>query len=223
MTKLYGLMVIKNESSRYLHAALTHASSYLDHIIIFDDQSDDDSATVANEFGDVVIRPDSVSSFIENESEFRQNAWSVFEDACSPTSDDWILAIDADEFLIGNNIRDTLIGYASKLEMGLTLRIPELWNLDPALIRIDGYWDSNCSSRYFRYMPGGTFAERRMGSAAFPTYVRSNLIADDLEILHVGYVDEDDRTIKYNRYSSITEGHSSRHIQSIIELSLIHI
>lgn len=218
MTNIYGLMVVRNEASRYLQAALAHAASYLDRIIIFDDQSDDETREIASEFGDVVIRPDHISSFVENESEFRQHAWSIFEDNCSPTLDDWILAIDADEFLIADNPRESLFHYSQTASLGVSLRIPELWSIDPPLVRVDGYWDRNSSPRYFRYMPGGTFAGRRMGSAAFPTYVRHDLIAEDVEILHVGYLNEDDRVVKYNRYTSISEGHSSTHIESIIKI-----
>lgn len=217
MTKIFGLMVVKNESSRYLQSVLKHLSWYLDDIVIVDDRSSDGTPRLASDFARVQIRPDDVPPFMEDESAFRQFSWLYLEDSLNPSSDDWILSIDADEFIIADHPRDDLLDLTKVNDIGVQIRIPELWNFNPPQIRVDGFWNKNMSPRFFRYMPGGTFSGKKMGCPPFPTYVKTNSISEHLEILHVGYAHKDDIYNKYERYSNISIGHSSQHIASIIK------
>ncbi len=216
MTNIFGLLVVKNESHRYLDAMLKHVSWYLDDIMIVDDQSVDDTVDIASRYAKVEVRPDHIPSFLENESAFREFAWKELEERFSPSQNDWILSIDADEFIIADHPRDDLLDLTKTSDVGVNIPIPELWTLDPPMIRVDGFWNKNMSPRFFRYMPGGTFSGKKMGCPPYPTYVKSGMVSNHLEILHVGYADQSDLEEKYSRYSSITQGHSSSHIKSII-------
>ena len=216
MTNIFGLMVVRNEAHRYLESMLKHVSWYLDGIMIVDDQSTDETAAIASEYGHVEIRPDDVPSFLENESAFREFSWLQLEKNFHPTQHDWILSIDADEFIIADHPRDDLLDLTELADIGVNIRIPELWSLNPPQIRVDGFWNKNMSPRFFRYIPGGCFSGKRMGCPPYPTYVKPGAVSENLEILHVGYACSDDVQVKYSRYSMIKEGHSSAHINSII-------
>src|SRR5690606_31029008 len=87
-----------------------HLARTVDLVLIVDDKSDDGTYEWLKDFerGSPVdmratVRSDHVSSFAQDESEFRQWAWwwmSVVSGAEIDT--DWILAIDADEFLVAH-------------------------------------------------------------------------------------------------------------------------
>lgn len=217
MTNIFALMIVKNESNRYLESVLKHLSWYVDDIIIVDDHSTDSTVDIASRFARVESRPFEVPSFLEDESQFRQFAWNQLEERLMPSTDDWILSVDADEFIIADHPRDDLIDLTKTTDVGVHIPIPELWNLDPPKIRVDGFWNKNMAPRFFRYMPGGVFPNKKMGCPPYPTYVKSNVVSNHLEILHVGYADPDDVQNKYERYSTFSVGHSSQHISSIIK------
>jgi len=219
MTKIYGVMVMKNEEHRYLKECLKWASSFLDEIFIFDDRSTDNSVEIASEFATVSIRPESSPSFLDNEALFRSEAWQSFEDLASPSVKDWVLTFDADEFLYStSSLRDSLLGY-SKLEFdSVKIDFLEVFRAqkDFLSVRIDPYWDSISSPRFFRFQKNATWAKSSMGCGSEPLYARSNpLVQTDIKMLHFGYANKVDRLEKYDRYIS-KPGHSISHVKSIL-------
>lgn len=67
MARILGMIVTKNEADRYLDCNLAWHSKLLDGIVVYDDQSDDATAEVA-EFHRCryVRRDDGVPTFLEH-------------------------------------------------------------------------------------------------------------------------------------------------------------
>jgi len=222
MTNIYGLTVVKNESKRYLKQFLEYHKDMFDSWIIIDDRSDDDTFKMCMDVGcpvSVFRRPESTSSFLENESSFRSYAWKLFESEAQPKVGDWIVALDADEFLIGDveDLRDQPIEIPC-----LRIRVHEIFDQQNGVLmeRVDGYWGKIFGSRIFRYREGGQFRKKAMGCGSEPTYVKPNSCKSTnmYSIVHLGYARDQDRLDKYNRYTSLLDhGHNDTHVQSIIK------
>lgn len=221
--RILGIMPIRNEAHRYLEANLAWHKDILDGLAVYDDQSDDDSALYCWDAGaKVKTRPDSVHSFLDHEGLFRQACWEWMEEALKPEEGDWILALDADEFLVSidGDVRRQLIEVAATaLGEGVYIPIPEVFEVKDGVpyIRTDGFWRDLGAPRYFRYLSDGKFNEVPMGCGSFPNYVQSfSRLNRGLRLLHLGYVTAQDRTAKYQRYSGV-EGHNPVHIESILQ------
>lgn len=222
MTEIYGLMIMRNEADRYLEKCLTYANTFLDHIYIMDDQSDDDSVNIAAACGaTIIVRDDECPSFMDDEAALRGATWEWFYEEVGPGS--WALAFDADEFLYtksGNKLEPVL---HDSIELAVaagcvSVDIPfeELWG-SPEKKRVDGAWDVNSHPRLFKvreeeWCSGG------MGLGSQPSYAKSNvMVGADLKMLHAGYLREEDIQAKYERYSKVRGAHTSAHIKSIIQ------
>lgn len=228
--RILGAMVARNEQDRYLSQVLEWHLEFLDGIHLFDDRSDDGTAVVAADAGAVVdVRPHDVSRFLEHEGDFRQAAWESFELDMQPVpGEDWVLSIDADEFFVSQTAGperlslERLVSFARSQEANaINLRIDEIFGVDvdgTPLKRVDGFWGQIAAPRFFRYQAGGHFANRRMGCGSTPTYVRPvSAVKMAHSILHYGYADEIDRHVKHRRYTHIGQGHSSKHVDSILQ------
>jgi len=192
---------------------------------VFDDRSSDDSPEIAREFGTLVVRDEGSPSFLEHEGQFRQDGWRAFEEYMKPEIGDWVLAFDADEFLVHKNQRKVLEEFTKNNGGFVSLQIPfvEVFDVDLSgnpSYRVDGFWGTIKAPRFFAYKPGGKFQQVPMGCGSVPIYVLNTSTgtrANDLVFLHYGYAVFSDRVDKHDRYSTYPSGHNSRHIQSILE------
>lgn len=227
-------MPVKNEADRWLEACLQWASTFADELHVYDDRSDDDTASVASSYANVTVRGPAGPSFLEHEGQFRENAWHAFEVMAHPEPGDWVLALDADEFLVGNpdvNLRELVLEHCGRADAtgagAILLPVPEMFGADfgpdgrvtKLHQRMDGLWRSIRGTRLFRYQEGGSFRNKPMGCGSEPTYVteRPAMAVDDLWLLHLGYVRDEDKTMKHERYSSLLDhGHNNDHVQSIV-------
>lgn len=224
--RLHGLLCVRNEADRYLYACVAWHRAFLDGMFVYDDQSTDDSAEIARQLGArVETRPDNVMSFMQNEGEFRQASWEAFEIAMDPDPGDWVLAIDADEFLVVPRgmdpawlLRHTACALIENRSIGCRLPVREVFavnELGVPMIRVDGYWGGITGLRFFQYRTGGRFTNRKLGCGSTPFYVDPSEESKALELLHYGYARHADRIDKHNRYFG-QPGHSGTHIDSII-------
>lgn len=237
MSRLLAYMVTRNERDRYLDACLAWATQFLDAIAVYDDRSDDETSDVAVKYGaHVQVRPDSVPSFLDHEGAFRQRAWRWFEEALEPEHGDWVLALDADEFLVADpdGVRATVELAGARADaagsFAVMLPVPEVFDaehLDDSdcytkpRVRTDGFWGTIAGTRLFRYQAGGIFRNKAMGCGAEPTYVIDSAPRaprqPGLSLLHLGYMDWWDRAAKHKRYTELLDhGHSNSHVQSIV-------
>lgn len=219
--RLLGSMVTKDEADRHLARSLRSLSSVCDDTIVFDDQSDDDTVDMARTLGACVgVRADDEPSFVQHEGQFRNVAWRYMEAVLKPQPGDWILSLDADEIIVAPDQvvpRVAVIGAVAAAKWGaeaLTVRIHELWSLEPPLERLDGYWGTITGTRLFRWSPGRTIADRPMGSGSVPLNCTKQP-TDLFSIAHLGYVRAEDREAKHARYVG-RRGHNAAHVESIL-------
>jgi hypothetical protein len=227
--KIYGLMVTRNECDRYLQSCLAWHVPIFDGLLVYDDQSTDQTQEIALASGaHFCSRPDSVPTFMTHEGKFRQDSLQALEECFHPDIGDWVLVVDSDEFLVADQGDTALVlrvlaeAADAKRCKSVILNRPELWSLNPPAERLDGYWGSIRCTRLFRWEPGGQIKDLAMGCGNEPTYINKAPMYPDgrgLRLFHVGYVDPADRQEKYDRYTSLSEnGHNDNHIKSILTI-----
>lgn len=227
--KLFALTVGRNERYRYLSPMLAYMKNIIDEHFFYDDQSDDGTEKLAEAAGcKVVVRPDDVSPFSQDEGLFRGAAWAAFEKTMDPQLGDWVLVIDCDEVLISCNsvdpveVKHTIDCFISLSEgRSIMLMIPEIFGFDDdgvPLHRVDRLWPTIHAPRLFPYHQDGHYTAGEVGVPAVPSYVMHTdqwVAAGEVTIMHYGYSCEEDQKIKYQRYAGRI-GHSNDHIESIL-------
>ncbi|QBQ74849.1 glycosyltransferase [Caudovirales GX15bay] len=224
-TRIIGHMVTHNELERYLPASITWLERLCDEVVIFDDLSTDGTDDYLRARGLTVGRRHPAElGFATDESFFRQTAWRFMEMSARPTFADWILCIDADEFLVpvaDVNPRDALtdlVQWATARDrQELVFKVAEAfgWDGQNLSIRVDGYWGDISALRLVRWRPQSTFASRRQGGGSVPNGRGSRpLPAGTMRLLHLGYVREQDRQVRHQRYTNMP-GHNPYHVASI--------
>ncbi len=220
--KVIAQMVGRNESERFLKDVLERLSKQVDEIVFTDDCSDDDTAEIAANYANVYKTPKRM--FNVHEGRLRKYAWLNLENHAK--EGDWIIAIDCDEMLYdidnidGLDVKSVL----NKSEKDVVnVRFYHMWN--QTQYRVDKLWAPTNSSRIFRYLNGGTFFDRELACGSEPTYVLNMLkqnnfwINSGLIMKHLGYVHDEDKKSKYERYSQLDGGkfHNINHINSIVD------
>lgn len=233
-------MIVKNEMDRYLPLAVRHLLTYVDEIRALDDGSTDGTYEwLQNTEGVEVLRNEGLH-FFEHEGQARQRLleWTSEADA------DYVLAIDADEF----------VGRPAAIQEGMAdgapvyiLSLVEAWKVNPGgiSIRVDGLWGPRRVP--ILYMPQGKAPEvsaaRRRGTrygTTAATDLQAWRIADrqlacgreplavvaasrhaprlNTEVFHFGWTRESERQARAERYFEHDGGnfHANRHLQSIL-------
>ena len=222
--RIIAQMVGRNEEGRFLEDVLKRLSSQVDEIVFTDDCSEDNTAKIAAGYAHVYKTPE--PTFAVHEGRLRTYAWSNLEKHANPG--DWIIAIDCDEMLYSlddlnsPNIRTVL---SSSEKDVVNVRFYHMWN--ETAYRVDKLWAPNNSSRIFRFISGGQFVDRALACGSEPTYVsewikrRNFWVNSGLVMQHLGYIFDQDKQKKYERYSQIDGGkyHNLSHINSILDES----
>ena len=212
-------MIGRNESSRFLEDVLQKLSSQVDKIIFTDDCSTDNTPEIAAKYAEVFQSPEPL--FKVHEAKLRAYAWGNMEKFAK--KGDWIVAIDCDEKLFHlENIDIRTILNQSPQDV-VNVRFYHMWNENQ--YRVDKLWAPNNSSRIFRFVEGGGFANRKLACGSEPTYVsdwirQGNFWKDSkLVMQHLGYILDEDKQIKHERYTEIDGGefHNLGHINSILD------
>jgi glycosyltransferase involved in cell wall biosynthesis len=216
-------MVGKNESNRFLEPVLQRLSTQVDKIIFTDDCSDDNTAEIASKYAEVFKTDKTL--FTENEGNLRSNAWRNLEKFAK--EGDWVVAIDCDEMLYQDRDLDLKHVLDQSPYDVVNVRFYHMWN--ETQYRVDKLWAPNNSSRIFRYRDHGTFFDKKLDCGSEPTYVvewvrqRNYFLHSGLMMQHLGYVRDEDKVSKYNRYISIDKGefHNLQHIESIMDTNFV--
>jgi glycosyltransferase involved in cell wall biosynthesis len=220
--KIIAQMVGRNEANKYLPEVLERLKSQVDEIVFTDDCSDDNTAEVASKYANVYKTPKPM--FTTHEGRLRRYAWLNLE--IHATEGDWIIAIDCDEMLYDSSditktdIRQIL--NSSEKDV-VNVRFYHMWN--NTQYRVDKLWAPNNSSRIFRFMSGAMFRDRALACGSEPTYVldlinqRNYFVNSNLIMQHLGYIKDEDKQSKYERYSTLDGGefHALNHINSITD------
>lgn len=237
--KLVASMIVHNEMQRYLTLAVTHLLTYCDEIRVLDDGSTDGTYEWLAEHDRVEVLANPGPSFFEHEGRARQNLieWTFASDP------DYVLAIDADEF-VGEPavLRESIEG----LSPVYLLSLVEAWKIDPGgiSIRVDGLWGPRKIPILYQppgRLPPQSSARRpqRRGTTA-ATDMQSWRIADrqlacgrepvavvraaaraplvGTNIFHFGWTRQSERQARAERYFEHDQGrfHQDRHLQSIL-------
>jgi hypothetical protein len=226
---LIGHMVTRNEIGRYLPDTVAWLAELTDNrLLVYDDQSTDGTAEYISSTCrlPLAVRPDDVPTFASDESAFRQAAWRTMERAFQPSTDDWILSIDADEFLVtaepGQTVEDVRVALDRAMSIpdatSVTFAVAEVFGVNDEnwpMLRTDGYWDCIQACRLVKWRPGGTFHPRKEGGGSVPSAWPKPMFKNtDMALLHYGYTTPEDRSSKYLRYR-FGGGHNPVHIASI--------
>lgn len=220
--KIIAQMVGRNEANKYLPEVLERLKSQVDEIVFTDDCSDDNTAEIASKYANVYKTPKPM--FTTHEGRLRRYAWLNLENHA--TEGDWIIAIDCDEMLYDSSditktdIRQIL--NSSEKDV-VNVRFYHMWN--DTQYRVDKLWAPNNSSRIFRFMSGAMFRDRALACGSEPTYVtdlinqRNYFVNSNLIMQHLGYIKDEDKQSKYERYSTLDGGefHALNHINSITD------
>ena len=224
MGRIIGNMVVRNEAPHYLDQVLERLSKQVDEIVVTDDASTDNTVEVARQYTDKInILPEPM--FSVHEGKLRQQSWNFLESVTQPTSEDWILAIDADELLFEQEdglMRKHITD--DGLEV-ISIAFYHMWT--PTHFRVDGGWRPHGSTRLFRYDYNGKFRDSQIASGSEPEFVRWKvanfrdvfLATSGLKIKHLSYIKDEDKQAKYERYMALDQGnfHALSHIKSIAD------
>lgn len=221
MYKLIAQMIGRNEAHRYVRNVLEHLAPVVDKIVYTDDASEDATPDIFREFGAHVYQ-NSASLFGVHEGRLRQSAWDNLTRHAQVG--DWILAIDCDEKLYATNAAKSLFDLLQTTQhFGLEVTFVHMWNEHQ--YRVDKAWAPTAQTRIFRYAEGSPFSDNKMACGSAPEYVRlmemtGKVMPDTgLVMQHLGYMREQDRRDKHDRYMDIDGGrfHSLPHLQSILD------
>lgn len=222
--RILGHMVIKNELDRYLRESLAALCETCDAVMVYDDGSDDGTTEYLWELtGRHGLwhdrRAEGRPSFAEDESQFRQDGWRLMGRSLNADETDWVLSLDADELLVGGDVRGLLEAFAEQHPDDIaSFPVREIFDVRDGrcFMRTDGYWGSIRANRFVRYQAAATFDPRLEGGGSLPSLPKTRTCpADGLEILHFGYARAADREAKYARYAA-GRGHNRSHVQSIL-------
>ena len=225
--RVIGHMVVRNELDRYLKHTLGWLRQLVDTLVVYDDNSTDGTAGYLQETCvPLAVRPPAVPSFMNDEGKFRQAAWHAMENLAHPEPGDWVLVVDADEFLVAQDpstaysrVRHLLTTEIDRAathgKTAVTFQVAEVYDPKPTQIRIDGFWGTILAPRLVAWQPNARFRPKTQGGGAVPAIAPgTDQIATDLALLHYGYARSVDRHTRYDRYNG-TAGHNPRHVQSI--------
>lgn len=220
--KIIAQMVGRNEEKRFLKEVLQRLSAQVDEIVFTDDCSEDNTHSIASNFCHTYKTEE--PTFSVHEGRLRSIAWGNLSKHANPG--DWIIAIDCDEMLYNKNDLSLLHikNILSRSEKDVVnVRFYHMWSFNQ--YRVDKLWAPNNSSRIFRYVPGGVFSDKVLACGSEPTYVidwvrqRNYWIDSGLVMQHLGYIYDEDKRKKYERYSQLDGGkfHLINHINSILD------
>lgn len=227
--RLVASMIVRNEINRFLPLAVEHLLTYCDEVRVLDDGSDDGTYEWLVERDGVEVFSNPGPAFFEHEGRARQNLldWTF---AAQP---DYVLAIDADEF-VGDPfvVREVL----KSVQPVYLLSLEEVWKVDVGglSIRNDGLWkprkvpvlyapperprgarQSGAAHRSWRIMDR-QLACGREPMAVIKAAARAPLVGTS--IFHFGWMRESERHDRAERYAVHDGGkfHQNRHLQSIL-------
>jgi hypothetical protein len=218
--KLVASAIVRNEANRYLDVWLKHLLTFCEEVRLLDDGSTDSTREIALRYPEVQVMKNPGPTFFEYESEARNTllAWTMRAEP------DYVLAIDADEF-VGDTQRLRAMLLMQPAEV-YTLTMREVWKVDGDQIglRVDGLWgDRYCPLlwRAPRALRGQRWKipRRKLACGREPLAVRrAGARRTGIGVYHFGWTREHERRVRAQRYFDHDGGrfHADRHLQSIL-------
>jgi glycosyltransferase involved in cell wall biosynthesis len=222
--KLVAILNVKNELGRYLELTVPALLEWVDEIRAQDDGSTDGTFEYLDSLDRVFVKQNDGTSWREHEGEYVTQGFNWALEG-EPTH---MLAIDGDELVTdGQAVRACV--EANPTRLAFTLRMVELWGVDPPVARHDGGWRPHPVGMLWRVptkRPLG--AEWRMKSKALacprsPSIVlghqRTGRALDTgVDVRHLGWSNPAERVARAARYDELDGGkyHAKAHLDSIL-------
>lgn len=209
--KLTLSMCVRNEAYHYLEQVLREISGSIDHAVIIDDGSIDQSGALCKEIlGDKLTLIQNIVPKGDNQAALRYQQWQE----TILTDPDWILFLDADE-LLEEGAKEQLQEMIHQREYDTyCFRIYDFWNKE-GYYREDAQWCRHKSYRPFmtRYQPNYnyTFLNSPRNDQRMPINVTGlPQVNSQIRIKHYGYARCEDRLRKYEKYVALDRGEKYR-------------
>ncbi|HBV85550.1 MAG TPA: glycosyl transferase [Desulfosporosinus sp.] len=198
-------MLVHNESGRYLERVLKQATEYIDHAVLLDDASEDNTIQLCQE----ILQEIPLTLLSNEEPQFyneillRKQLWEM----AVSTHSEWIIILDADEMFEEDGPKQLreLLEYSSDIDY-VSFRLFDLWTEN--YYREDSLWQAHKWYRPFivRNIPDfqAKWQETPQHCGRFPmniTDLRGS--TSPLRIKHLGWVRPQDRLAKYYRYKKL--------------------
>lgn len=201
---IHGMMIVRNESQRYLDSVLQQMIKICDRLVVLDDCSSDDTAQICVDYGAEVYTT-SEQEWIKNEVSLRKKLW---EKTIKETKqNDWIICLDADEIIPDKHLPylDYILETVSNEVDAIGFKLHDMWN--ETQYRDDEYWQAHkhywtMAIRYHEYKEY-FWNEKSLHCGRFPQNGAKAMLPTEIPILHMGWSREKDRLNKYNRYMKI--------------------
>lgn len=200
MSGIVAALRVKNEE-RWIERVL-RSVEWCDEIFLFDDDSDDSTAEIADDCGATVI-PTPFDDF--NEARDKEHLVSEIAESYNPQT--WILMIDGDEVLEARG--EWKIRHCISSNYGMPafrLRILYLWNSEKT-IRMDGVYGKFFRPSLFRLGTDHRFlisgATGNLHCSNIPACYFNKTGNCEARILHLGYMLKEDRIRKWKYYNSL--------------------
>ena len=217
--RLVASMIVKNELGRYLPLAVEHLLTYVDEVRVLDDGSTDGTFEWLDAKDGVHVLRNPGPAFFEHEGLARQN---LFEWTLRGLPD-YVLAIDADEFVTDAGfLRGSIVNNGHVY----TLSLVEAWVVsDRGIdIRIDGQWGPRRIPILYstpRQARNWKMSQKQLACGREPVQViqrARRAPATGSTIMHFGWANEHERQVRAQRYYDHDNGkfHQDRHLQSIL-------
>ena len=203
--KITLAMLVRNEAGRHMEKVLKQTTEYIDHAVILDDASEDNTVELCQEIlkGIPLTLHSNKEPLFHNEILLRRQLWEM----AVKTHPEWIIILDADE-LFEENVSEKLqelLSHSSQVDY-LSFRLFDMWT--ETQYRDDPLWQAHKWYRPFivRNIPGfqAQWQETPQHCGRFP----KNIIdlrggTSLLRIKHLGWIRPQDRLAKYHRYQAL--------------------
>jgi glycosyltransferase involved in cell wall biosynthesis len=202
--KLTLMMLMRNEEGRYLEQSIHSVLEYINHAVILDDASTDNTEKICQGLLQgipLLYHRNEIPGF-DNEIKLRKQLWNL----TISTDPDWILCLDADEIMddnFGEGLDDILNCYVADV---VGFRLCDMWN--EKQYRSDALW--NAHNRYFslmvRYQPFFEYKwkETALHCGRFPFNIfEQSSVSSHVKVKHFGWARQEDRKKKFKRYMAL--------------------
>lgn len=221
--KIIGLTLIKNEEQKFLKNWLKNNEEVIDFHIFLDNGSSDNTINIIKQLYKTkfIIISDS-KEFVTNEQYLRNKLWE--ECRKYATIDDWIFAIDADEFLDKKHmilLKKDLPIFNKNIE-SVNFNLLDMWNSEE--YRCDGQWSPSKYTLLYRYKNVQYQNVRKLSNKLHagrnPNYINhKKSIHSHINILHMPYTSDKLRREKYDFYTKNAPNQKlNNHALSILDI-----
>lgn len=194
--KVIAALRIQNES-RWIERVINSVLPLCSQVLVFDDHSTDQTPFLCCSMPKTSV----FDSPFHGLNEARDKNYLLGK--CQEQKPDWVIWIDGDEILSPAShkaIMDSL--YSPK--QCISFRVKYLWDREDQ-VRTDGVYGDFRRQSMFRPITGAKFLGEAPGfhTGNVPQALWRSCLYPDVDLLHLGYLNRDDRVRKYEWYNRV--------------------